>query len=66
MLEQTTSGEKKTISTKILLICIALLAIIIVAITVLRVSPGSLLYIGLFLACPLLHVFMMQGGKHKH
>lgn len=66
MHEQVSSNGKTTLTNKILLICVALLAIAIVAITVFKVSPGSLLYIGLFLACPLLHILMMRGGGHKH
>lgn len=54
------------VSNKVILFCIALLAIAIVAVTVFKVSPGSLLYIGLFLACPLMHILMMRGGGHKH
>jgi hypothetical protein len=51
---------------KMLLICGGLLAVAIIAVTVLKVSVGSLLYIGLFLMCPLMHIMMMGGGGHKH
>lgn len=54
------------VSNKVILICVAVLAAMIIALTVFKVSAGSLLYIGLFLACPLMHILMMRGGNHKH
>ena len=70
MEEHSSTQQKQTgvlgISSKVLALCIAIPAIAIIALTVFKVSAGSLLYIGLFLACPLLHVFMMRGGGHKH
>lgn len=70
-MEEHNLTHKKTtgifgISNIVLALCIALPVIAILALTVFKVSPGSLLYIGLFLACPLLHVLMMKGGGHKH
>lgn len=70
MEEHTSTKEKQTgvfgMSNTVLALCIAIPAIAIIAVTVFKVSLGSLLYIGLFLACPLLHVLMMRGGGHKH
>lgn len=56
----------KFIKGKLLLICLAVFAIAIVAITVFKVPIGNLFFYAIFLACPLMHVFMMKGhGDHK-
>lgn len=62
--------EKKTgllgMSKAVLLLCIIIPATAIIAVTVFKVSWGSLFYIGAFLACPLIHIVMMKGGGHNH
>lgn len=50
---------------KIMLICVVVTAIAITAVTVFRVSLGSLFFIAALVACPLIHVLMMKG-MHKH
>lgn len=41
--------------------------IAMVAVTFFKVSVQNLLYIGIFLACPLMHIFMMKGHTgHNH
>ncbi|MFZ5535352.1 MAG: hypothetical protein ACOY3M_04370 [Patescibacteria group bacterium] len=47
-------------------ICIALGAVILLAITVFKVPVNTIATGALFLACPLLHVLMMKNGDHKH
>ncbi len=37
-----------------------------VAVGVFNVSVSNLLFFGLLLACPLMHVFMMRGMGHQH
>lgn len=51
---------------KILGICIAVATLAFAAIWIFKVSPTNLLFAGTLLLCPLLHVFMMRGGDHKH
>lgn len=53
---------------KILLICLAVLAIAITAVTFFKVPLGNLFYLAIFLSCPLMHLFMMKdhGGHHDH
>ena len=60
-------GSLKFSSRKLLVICLAVFAIVIVAITVFKVSVGNLFLYAIFLACPLMHIFMMRGhGDHKN
>lgn len=66
--EQKNNSEQKSkplVSTKILFICIAVVAIAIIAVTVFKVSINSLFFIVALLACPLMHIFMMKGMNHK-
>lgn len=58
--------RKSLISAKTLSICLLLLAVVFVAISVFRVPAGTLFFAGALLACPLLHLWMMRGGGHKH
>ncbi len=51
---------------KILGICLGLITLAIVAIAVFNVPLGTLFFAGALLLCPLLHVWMMRGGGHKH
>lgn len=60
-------GSLKLTRSKLLVICLAALGVAFVAVTVFKVPFGSLLYFGIFLACPLMHIFMMKGhGGHEH
>lgn len=47
-------------------ICILFLALAFVAVFFFNVSLGTLLFAAMALACPLLHVWMMKNGQHKH
>lgn len=48
---------------KTLLICIAVAVLGLVMVFVFKASP---LFTFAILLCPLMHVFMMSGGEHKH
>ena len=54
------------LSGKTLSICFGLIALAVVALTVFKVSIGTLFFAGVLLLCPLLHVWMMKDGGHKH
>ena len=54
------------LSGKTLSICLGLIVLAIVALTVFKVSFGTLFFAGALLLCPLLHVWMMKDGGHKH
>lgn len=58
--------QASVFSVRILGICIALIALAAVAVTVFKVSTGTLFFAGVLLACPLLHIWMMKEGGHKH
>lgn len=63
----TTQQKEKTIfSFKIVGVCVAVMAIILLAVVVFKVSVGTVFFAGTLLACPLLHIWMMKGGSHKH
>ncbi len=47
----------------IMILCCLIPIFAVVAIYVLGVSGNSVLYFGLFLLCPLLHLVMMRGMK---
>lgn len=51
---------------KTLLICILITGFAVLGLLVLKLSFQSLLLYGLVAACPIMHLFMMGGGKHKH
>lgn len=54
------------LSGKTLSICLGLVALAVVALTVFKVSIGTLFFAGVLLAYPLLHVWMMKDGQHNH
>lgn len=58
--------DKMSMAKKVVIGCAILLVAVIVAVMIFKVSFGSLFYIGLFALCPLMHIFMMRDGKHKH
>lgn len=49
-----------------LLMWVALLAIALIAGVIFKVSLESIVLLGLVLACPLLHIWMIKDEKHKH
>jgi uncharacterized membrane protein len=55
----------------IMILCCLIPIVAVAAISVLGVPGNSVLYFGLFLLCPLLHLVMMRGmmspqGEHQH
>ena len=58
-------GSLNLTKTKILVICLVVFAVAVAAVTIFGVPFGNVLFFGVFLACPLMHVFMMNGhGGH--
>lgn len=56
----------KLTKSKLLLVCLAVVVIVATAVTVFKVSMGNLFFFAVFLACPLMHLFMMKGhGGHN-
>ena len=54
------------LSIKTLSICLGLVALAVIAVSVFKVSVGTLFFAGILLLCPLMHFFMMKDGGHKH
>ncbi len=53
-------------SIKWLGICVGLIALAIIAVTIFRIPVSTVFFGALFLACPLMHIWMMKSGGHKH
>lgn len=51
---------------KIFVVCLGLIIIAVIAVSVFKVSAGTLFFAGAILACPLMHIWMMKDGEHKH
>lgn len=64
--KDTTDVKSTNSLTKILGICLLLATVAFAAIWIFKVSPTNLIFAGTLLLCPLLHIFMMRGGDHKH
>ena len=47
----------------IMFLCCAIPIVGLLAISVLNIPVSNVLYFGLFLLCPLLHLFMMRGMR---
>ncbi len=47
-------------------ICLGVVALFIIAVSVFKVPASNLFVVGVLLACPLMHVWMMKSGGHKH
>ncbi|MEP7167437.1 MAG: DUF2933 domain-containing protein [Candidatus Woesebacteria bacterium] len=61
------STQKATQSPlRILGICLLIALGVISAITVFRVPINTVVFVGILLACPLMHVWMMRNGGHNH
>ena len=58
--------SKSFLSGKTLGICLGLVMLAVVAITVFKVSFGTLFFAGALLLCPVMHIWMMKDGGHKH
>ncbi len=61
--QANTSGS--ILSTKNLIICFGLVVAAIAAVKVLNLPVSTVLLVAVLLACPLLHIWMMNNG-HKH
>ncbi len=48
------------------LVCTILLVAVILAVMVFKVSVNTILFSGALLLCPLMHLWMMKDGGHKH
>ena len=59
-----TEAEKPP--TKWLVICVGLVALIVAAVKIFKVPLSNVFYVGVLLACPLVHFWMMKDGGHKH
>ena len=51
---------------KTLWICAVVVGIAAVAVFVFKVPMGTIFFAGALLACPLVHIWMMKDGGHKH
>ena len=60
------SQGNSIISVKTLGVCLALIAVALIALFVFKVSVSTLFLGGVLLACPLLHLWMTRDGEHKH
>lgn len=63
--QHTTAGSS-LLKNKTLLICLGLLGAVGTAIYIFNVSISTAIFLGFALACPLMHVWMMKNGGHKH
>ena len=54
------------VSAKTFGICLAAVGIAVVAVTLFKVPISTVGTAAILLACPLLHVWMMRNGGHKH
>lgn len=62
----TSQTKTKNTALKWLGICLGVVALSLIAISVFKVSVGNLFFVGALLACPLMHIWMMKDGGHKH
>lgn len=53
-------------SSKTLGICLIILVVSLVALFIFKIPFNTLLIGGIFLACPLMHFWMMKDSNHKH
>jgi len=54
------------VSAKTFGICLAAVAITVVAVTLFKVPVSTIGTAAILLVCPLLHLWMMRDGGHKH
>lgn len=46
--------------------CLVAVVIVFFAVTIFKIPISTVGYAAILLACPLLHVWMMKDGVHKH
>jgi hypothetical protein len=61
---QSNTLSNSFVKNKIFLLCLLSIISALGAIFIFKVPTSSLLTFGLFLLCPLLHIFMMKNHKH--
>ena len=47
-------------------VCLGVVIVTFVAITIFKVSLSNLFIVGTLLLCPLIHLWIMKDGSHKH
>ena len=63
---QTDTQVKSNSTQKVLGICLIIAAFAFIAITFFKISPLNMLFAVSLLLFPLLHIWMMRSGNHKH
>lgn len=53
-------------TSKTFAICLGVVVLLSLAVLVFKISFDTLILGALLLACPLLHIFMIKKGGHKH
>lgn len=53
-------------SLKWLGICLGIVTLAAVAVTAFQIPVSTVIFGATLLACPLMHIWMMKGGGHKH
>ncbi|MBI5614544.1 DUF2933 domain-containing protein [Candidatus Gottesmanbacteria bacterium] len=53
-------------SIKWIALCLGAAFVVFIAIAVFKISVNNLFTVGILLACPLMHLWMMKSGGHKH
>ncbi len=48
------------------LVCVGVVVAAFIAVKAFGVPLTNVVYFGAILACPLMHIFMMRSGGHKH
>lgn len=63
---QHTKSQTSFLGSKTLLICLGLIALAVGTVFFFKVSITTVVFLGFALACPLMHIWMMKDGGHKH
>ncbi len=63
---QRTNPQITLLGSKTLFICLGLIALTVWAVVFFNVSISTVAFLGFALACPLMHIWMMKDGGHKH
>lgn len=65
-LNHTETGVRSDNRKNIFVLCVLGVVTALVTVRLFEIPIGNILYFGVFLACPLMHVFMMRGpGNDK-
>lgn len=62
----THTPKTSLVSVKTLGICLALIAVVFFAVILFKIPLSTVGFAGILLVCPLMHVWMMKDGGHKH